>query len=78
MPFILVRHKKTSFLKESMVALPKLTSFFSQDNAIPIDGWTSDPTDNDLLYLIPFLEGLQYVTDVRALLGLRLGQPETV
>jgi len=46
------------------------------DNAIPIEGWISDPTDNDLLNLIPFLEGLQHATDVRALLALRLGQPQ--
>lgn len=48
---------------------------FHPDNAIPIEGWISDPTDNDLLHLIPLLEGLQYVTDVRALLALRLGMP---
>jgi CTD nuclear envelope phosphatase 1 len=47
------------------------------DNAIPIEGWISDPTDNDLLHLVPLLEGLQYVTDVRALLALRLGQPQS-
>lgn len=45
------------------------------DNAIPIEGWISDPTDNDLLHLIPLLEGLQHVTDLRALLALRLGEP---
>lgn len=48
-----------------------------KDNAIPIEGWISDPTDNDLLNLIPLLEGLQHTTDVRALLALRLGQPDT-
>ena len=46
------------------------------DNAIPIEGWINDPTDNDLLHLIPLLEGLQYVTDVRALLALRRGETE--
>jgi TFIIF-interacting CTD phosphatase-like protein len=46
------------------------------DNAIPIEGWISDPTDNDLLNLIPLLEGLQHATDVRALLALRMGQPQ--
>lgn len=46
------------------------------DNAIPIEGWISDPTDNDLLHLIPFLEALQYVTDVRALLALRRGEAD--
>ncbi|RYP02744.1 hypothetical protein DL765_010695 [Monosporascus sp. GIB2] len=51
-----------------------LSYMFHQDNAIPIQGWISDPTDNDLLHLVPFLEGLQYVTDVRALLALRGGE----
>jgi CTD nuclear envelope phosphatase 1 len=46
------------------------------DNAVPIEGWISDPTDNDLLHLIPLFEGLQYVTDVRALLALRQGQAQ--
>ncbi|KAK4930385.1 Nuclear envelope morphology protein 1 [Elasticomyces elasticus] len=44
------------------------------DNAIPIEGWISDPTDRELLHIIPLLEGLQYVTDVRAILQLRQGQ----
>jgi CTD nuclear envelope phosphatase 1 len=43
------------------------------ENAIPIEGWISDPTDNDLLHLIPFLRGLRFVGDVRNLLGLRSG-----
>ncbi|KAI9850145.1 MAG: Nuclear envelope morphology protein 1 [Thelocarpon superellum] len=50
---------------------------FHEDNAIPIEGWINDPTDNDLLHLIPLLEALQYVTDVRALLALRGGEPST-
>jgi CTD nuclear envelope phosphatase 1 len=44
------------------------------DNAIPIEGWINDPTDHDLLHLLPMLEGLQYVTDVRAFLALRGGE----
>lgn len=51
-----------------------LSYMFQQDNAIPIQGWISDPTDNDLLHLVPLLEGLQYVSDVRALLALRGGE----
>lgn len=46
------------------------------DNAIPIEGWINDPTDNDLLHLIPLLEALQYVSDVRALLALRRGEAD--
>ncbi|EGD94001.1 NIF domain-containing protein [Trichophyton tonsurans CBS 112818] len=44
------------------------------NNAIPIEGWINDPTDNDLLHLIPILEAMQHVTDVRALLALRRGE----
>ncbi|KAJ2904233.1 dullard-like phosphatase domain-containing protein [Zalerion maritima] len=51
-----------------------LSYMFHQDNAIPIQGWINDPTDNDLQHLIPFLEGLQYVSDVRALLALKAGE----
>ncbi|KAF2150547.1 hypothetical protein K461DRAFT_314541 [Myriangium duriaei CBS 260.36] len=35
-----------------------MSYIFHEDNAIPIEGWISDPTDNDLLHLVPFLEGL--------------------
>ncbi|KAH0593149.1 hypothetical protein MHUMG1_09151 [Metarhizium humberi] len=51
-----------------------LSYLFHEDNAIPIQGWINDPTDNDLMHLIPMLEGLQYVHDVRALLALRGGE----
>ncbi|TVY34773.1 Nuclear envelope morphology protein, partial [Lachnellula occidentalis] len=51
-----------------------LSYMFHQDNAIPIEGWINDPTDNDLLHLVPLLEGLQYVTDVRSFLALRGGE----
>ncbi|KIW05086.1 uncharacterized protein PV09_03645 [Verruconis gallopava] len=53
-----------------------LSYVFHEDNAMPIEGWISDPTDNDLMHLIPLLEGLQHCTDVRAVLSLRLGQPQ--
>ncbi|KAL9006415.1 MAG: hypothetical protein Q9188_000820 [Gyalolechia gomerana] len=53
-----------------------LSYIFHEDNAIPIEGWINDPTDNDLLHLIPILEALQYAMDVRALLALRRGEAE--
>ncbi|KAL8853215.1 MAG: hypothetical protein Q9221_001949 [Calogaya cf. arnoldii] len=53
-----------------------LSYIFHEDNAIPIEGWINDPTDNDLLHLVPLLEALQYVMDVRALLALRRGEVE--
>ncbi|KAI6248387.1 Nuclear envelope morphology protein 1 [Erysiphe necator] len=51
-----------------------LSYMFHPENAIPIEGWINDPTDNNLLHLIPLLESLQYVTDVRTFLGLRGGE----
>ncbi|KAG0131552.1 NLI interacting factor-like phosphatase-domain-containing protein [Tuber indicum] len=51
-----------------------MSYIFHEDNAIPIEGWINDPTDIDLLHLIPLLQALQYVTDVRALLALRMGE----
>ncbi|CAK1362712.1 Nuclear envelope morphology protein 1 [Cercospora beticola] len=53
-----------------------MSYIFHEDNAIPIEGWISDPTDHELLHIIPLLEGLQYCTDVRALLALRHGQAQ--
>ncbi|KXT06988.1 hypothetical protein AC578_7254 [Pseudocercospora eumusae] len=51
-----------------------MSYIFHEDNAIPIEGWISDPTDKELVTLIPFLEAIQYATDVRAVLALRQGQ----
>ncbi|KAI9750113.1 MAG: hypothetical protein M4579_006600 [Chaenotheca gracillima] len=66
-------------LSKVMIIDNSPTSYiFHEDNAIPIEGWISDPTDNDLLHLIPLLEALQYVTDVRALLALRTGESTSV
>ncbi|EGG23322.1 dullard-like phosphatase domain containing protein [Cavenderia fasciculata] len=43
------------------------------ENALPIDNFMGDnPLDESLLTLLPFLEVLRYVNDVRSILGLRL------
>ncbi|KAA8893726.1 NLI interacting factor-like phosphatase-domain-containing protein [Sphaerosporella brunnea] len=52
-----------------------MSYIFHEDNAIPVEGWINDPTDIDLLHLIPVLQALQYVGDVRAVLALRMGEP---
>eukprot|EP01132_Coremiostelium_polycephalum_P004878 gene4878-6084_t len=42
------------------------------ENALPIDNWMGDnPSDESLLTLLPFLEVLRYVNDVRSILSLR-------
>ena len=41
---------------------------FHPANAIPITSWFDDPTDRELLDLIPFLEDLKGVFDVATVL----------
>lgn len=41
---------------------------FHPENAIPITSWFNDPNDTELLDLIPFLEDLKNVDDVRTVL----------
>lgn len=42
-----------------------------RDNAILISGWTNDANDRELLYLLPLLDALRNVHDVRSVLGLK-------
>ena len=44
------------------------------ENAIQVEGWISDPTDNALLNLLPLLEALRFTTDVRNVLALKNGE----
>lgn len=41
------------------------------DNAILIETWTDDCKDATLLDLLPFLDALRFVDDVRSILSLR-------
>jgi len=47
-----------------------------EDNAVPISTWTHDPLDEQLLNLLPLLENLANVADVRSILSLRQGGPD--
>lgn len=71
-----------AYMKDLSIAEPDLSKAIivdnsplsyrmNEENAIPIEGWISDPSDNDLLYLIPVLQSLHLVNDVRSLLALR-------
>eukprot|EP00798_Chlamydomonas_sp_ICE-L_P003902 gene3902-13972_t len=42
---------------------------FQIDNGVPIESWYEDPTDRELSKLLPFLEGLVEVDDVRPLIA---------
>ncbi|KAJ1504913.1 Nuclear envelope morphology protein 1 [Coelomomyces lativittatus] len=46
-------------------------------NAIPIEGWVSGDHDESLLDLLPFLDALRFIEDVRSVLGLRLYSTST-
>ena len=41
------------------------------DNAIPIESWREGASDEGLLELLPFLDALRFVDDVRSVLSLR-------
>jgi len=44
----------------------------NKENALPIDNWMGEnPSDDALLNLLPFLNALQYTSDVRSILSLR-------
>ncbi|EAW07887.1 Nem1-Spo7 phosphatase catalytic subunit NEM1 [Aspergillus clavatus NRRL 1] len=75
-PMSYLFHEGTPSEKSPRVYSFSFPDFLYTDNAIPIEGWINDPTDNGLLNLIPMLEALQYVTDVRAFLALRRGEGE--
>lgn len=45
---------------------------YNPDNAIPIKSWFADPSDTALLNLLPMLDALRFVTDVRSILSRNL------
>ena len=56
-------------LKDTIIIDNSPISYVFQPlNAIPIDTWIDDANDKQLLNLIPILEGLSVVNDVRAVL----------
>lgn len=45
------------------------------ENAIPISNWMgTDPGDEELLNLLPFLDALRWTQDVRSILSLRISR----
>lgn len=46
------------------------------NNGIPIKSWIDDPWDSALLSLLPFLETLVDVDDVRPIIAQRFGNKE--
>ncbi|KAH3660387.1 hypothetical protein OGAPHI_006973 [Ogataea philodendri] len=47
---------------------------FHKKNGIMIEGWINDPEDSELMNLLPLLNSLRFTSDVRNILGLKLGQ----
>ncbi|TPP59558.1 Tfiif interacting ctd phosphat [Fasciola gigantica] len=48
------------------------------DNAIPIRSWFSDAHDTALLCLLPILDALRFVSDVRSVLSRNLHRPHSM
>ncbi|PON50658.1 Dullard phosphatase domain [Parasponia andersonii] len=51
---------------------------FQVDNGIPIESWFDDPLDKELLSLLPFLESLVGVEDVRPLISNKFNLREKI
>ncbi|OAY72064.1 CTD small phosphatase-like protein 2 isoform X1 [Ananas comosus] len=51
---------------------------FQIDNGVPIESWFDDPNDRELLLLLPFLESLVGVDDVRPLIASKFNLREKV
>ncbi|KAL6193105.1 hypothetical protein ACLB2K_034189 [Fragaria x ananassa] len=51
---------------------------FQVDNGIPIEGWFDDRSDTELLSLLPFLESLVGVEDVRPLIANKFNLREKI
>jgi len=59
----------------SKICLVDNSSFsyeINKENGIPIETWINEPKDRELLNLLPFLDALRFVEDVRSILSLRL------
>lgn len=51
---------------------------FQVDNGIPIESWFDDRSDTELLLLLPFLESLVGVQDVRPLISKKYNLREKI
>lgn len=51
---------------------------FQVDNGIPIESWFDDRSDKELLLLLPFLESLVGVKDVRPLIAERFNLQQKI
>jgi CTD nuclear envelope phosphatase 1 len=45
-----------------------------KDNGLMIEGWINDPDDTELMNLLPLLNSLRFVSDIRCVLGLKDGE----
>ncbi|XP_010491935.1 PREDICTED: CTD small phosphatase-like protein 2 [Camelina sativa] len=51
---------------------------FQVENGVPIESWFNDPSDKELLHLLPFLESLIGVEDVRPMIAKKFNLREKI
>ncbi|XP_010555056.1 PREDICTED: CTD small phosphatase-like protein 2 [Tarenaya hassleriana] len=51
---------------------------FQVDNGVPIESWFNDPSDKELLMLLPFLESLIGIEDVRPMIAKKFNLREKI
>jgi CTD nuclear envelope phosphatase 1 len=58
-----------------LLALTQVSARTRTENAVPISNWMgTDPGDEELLNLLPFLDALRWTQDVRSILSLRISR----
>lgn len=65
---------KMDFSKIIIIDNSPISYVRHKDNGLMIEGWINDPDDSELLNLLPLLNSLRFVSDVRCVLGLKNGQ----
>lgn len=64
-------YKGIFFLSFFFVGVKKKLIFFFSENGIALPTWISNPNDESLLDLLPFLDALRFTADVRSVLRLQ-------
>lgn len=67
-------NKMLDFSKILIIDNSPISYVRHKNNGLMVEGWINDPDDTELMNLLPILNSLRFVSDVRCVLGLKDGQ----